>query len=597
MPVKSHITDPATGQIAQVSNELDGAHRLKVDAALDNETLACADSGSYPDPGNTDVGQTCIAVDGYGNLRSRSVVLTDEASFRDDFDGTSLSRTLVGTFKFINGRTEVEGTGTLFTSELSTDDHIKLSSHGDVYYARIDTIIDDLHLILAEEYFGLSSTGSAVASSWKMETSVSGLQSVSSSILSLQCAKADGNITGIYREGDYLPFALTWNGKISQRIADQEALFGFEDSFADPSECACFVFTGTDNTKILCRSMGGPDSLQETEVSLAGGLSTDQYLSYEVDITPSTAAFSVNGQVICTHKIHIPKPYTSLSFSAYITNLAAVPSTTTLYIDQVFFQNTDQVQIGAIFQGEPILVQGITDGVPINVQFSVPGGGLALPKMVDLAVDKSEGAIVASVYKNVLSYTVPTGYNCYLIKFTSFQGETAKSRLVTYTYMGTLTINTNVFVAGTAYSAPQWTSLVQADVTTQLSSGSGSVTVTVTYTNELGVGSRTGTITIPKGSLVGARFDLVLQSGDLGLRSIENLSVSPTLAAGAIRIIGLINLSTHQDQSTTTQTETTFAPGAVTMPTGTIIAMEYAGGLVSKTRNLDTLVQLIAASV
>jgi len=85
-----------------------------------------------------------------------------------------------------------------------------------------------------------------------------------------------------------------------------------------------------------------------------------------------------------------------------------------------------------------------------------------------------------------------------------------------------------------------------------------------------------------------------LQTGDLGLRSIQNVTGTPT-QVGVIKILGLLQLSVHQDQSTSSQTETLFAPGAITFPPGTALGIEYSGGTVSKQRTFDALIQLIPA--
>jgi hypothetical protein len=237
-------------------------------------------------------------------------------------------------------------------------------------------------------------------------------------------------------------------------------------------------------------------------------------------------------------------------------------------------------------------VLDVANQQPIPVTFAAPGGA-ALPKMVTLNHNTSLGAVVATVYRRVYTYNVPLGFNGYLIRYTSFQNEVGQSRIVAELGMGTLSIVTNAFVIGLGYNYPQWSGLCQAEVTTGFTAGPGNVVVTATYTNELGVSGRTGTITIPVGSVLGSRWDMVYQTGDLGARSIQNLSVAPTLAAGAIKVLGFIQLGYHEDGGTVAL-ETLYAPGATTFPEGTIMGIEFAGGTVSKTRRFDILVQLIA---
>ena len=235
-----------------------------------------------------------------------------------------------------------------------------------------------------------------------------------------------------------------------------------------------------------------------------------------------------------------------------------------------------------------------SDQSPISVAVGLAPGVLALPKLVNLIYDQSDGAILANAWKRVLTYTVPAGFNAYLLRYSSFQAEAAASRIVVPISMATLSIVTNAFVAGTSYISPQFTTTLELVVTTALSSGSGSVVVTVGYTNHEGVAGRTGTFTITKGAAVGARAEFVFQAGDIGMQSIQSAVTAPTLAAGAVTLEGLLQLTAHQDQSTTQQSQTLYAPGSVSFPTGTVLAMGYNGGTVSKLRTLSALVQLVA---
>lgn len=240
----------------------------------------------------------------------------------------------------------------------------------------------------------------------------------------------------------------------------------------------------------------------------------------------------------------------------------------------------------------PVTIASNQTSIPVSV--GLLPGILALPTLVNLAYGASDGAVAANRWKEVLAYTVPANYNGYVLKFASYQAEAASSRLAAEIVMGNLSIVTNTWTPGSNYVAPQFSANPYAVVTTMLSSGSGDVIVTVTYTNQYGVAARTGTFTIPKGSNVGYAAEFVYQAGDIGVRSIQAVSVAPTLAAGHIEIHGLTVLALHQDQSTTQQSQTIFAPGAISFPTGTILVMYYNGGTVSKFRSLDALIQLVA---
>ena len=249
--------------------------------------------------------------------------------------------------------------------------------------------------------------------------------------------------------------------------------------------------------------------------------------------------------------------------------------------------------------GQKLMVDSIpvtmaSDQSPISVSVGLAPGVLALPKLINLIYDQSDGAIIANAWKRVLTYTVPAGFNAYLLRYSTFQAEAAASRMVVPITMATLSIVTNAFVAGTSYISPQFSADPELAVTTALSAGAGSIVVTVGYTNHAGVAGRTGTFTITKGAAVGSRAEFVFQAGDIGMQSIQSAVTAPTLAAGAVALEGLLQLTAHQDQSTTQQSQTLYAPGSVSFPTGTVLAMEYNGGTVSKLRTLSALVQLVA---
>lgn len=564
----------------------------QTDGSQQSIALGRLQSGSYPDPSSYDTQEyDSVLVDGFGNLQTRGVVLTDEGSYRDDFSGSSLTSNLTGTVTFTNGGTAVTGVGTLFTSELKSGMYVRLSSHTNTFLTQIDYIESDTSLVLISPYGGANGSGTATSSNWYISIGTGASQSISSSILGLASGTTSGSINGIYRSADYLPFVLTFQLSISQRISDQKIVVGFEDIFAGAEKSAFFMWDGTSNSSVTCVSSFASDSIESTVVTYPGVATSATIQTYEISITPNTVVFIINDTVVATHKVHLPGPYDVLNIVSYIENTGIPSSSTTVNLDALFFQNTDQVQLGGILN-EAIPVQGVAGGTPITIQFGNPGGGTTLPTMINVNYNKSDRAIISSVFKRVATYSIPAGYNGYIIRFVSFQGEAASSRVVAEKNMGTQAISTNTFTTGAQYTEPQWTAIVQAEVTTAIQAGAGNVVLTVTYTNELGVSGKVGTITIPRGSVVGSRWDLILATGDLGVRSIQSVTNTPSVN-GVVKLLGLLQLGVHQDQSTTTQTETLFAPGAITFPSGTVLGLEYAGGTVSKNRNLDLLVQLV----
>jgi hypothetical protein len=92
---------------------------------------------------------------------------------------------------------------------------------------------------------------------------------------------------------------------------------------------------------------------------------------------------------------------------------------------------------------------------------------------------------------------------------------------------------------------------------------------------------------------VGSQWEFAFQTGDYGLQSIQSCSAAPT-QVGVVSFNGHIQLALHNDQASVASSETLFAPGATTFPSGTIIQVEFNGGTVSKKRLLDALIQLVA---
>lgn len=91
--------------------------------------------------------------------------------------------------------------------------------------------------------------------------------------------------------------------------------------------------------------------------------------------------------------------------------------------------------------------------------------------------------------------------------------------------------------AGTARDANEWFMDVEVETTEQFSA---TATVTVTYTNQDGVANRTAqAITIPSGAGNYHTFQVVVQSGDLGIRSVEGISVTGgSFTTGVFKVVG-----------------------------------------------------------
>jgi hypothetical protein len=77
--------------------------------------------------------------------------------------------------------------------------------------------------------------------------------------------------------------------------------------------------------------------------------------------------------------------------------------------------------------------------------------------------------------------------------------------------------------------------IVGLEVTTVM--GAGTPTITVDYTNTLGVASRSASATAPTTMAAGDVLPFTLQAGDLGIQSIQGLTLSATMTSGAFSLV------------------------------------------------------------
>ncbi len=69
--------------------------------------------------------------------------------------------------------------------------------------------------------------------------------------------------------------------------------------------------------------------------------------------------------------------------------------------------------------------------------------------------------------------------------------------------------------------------------------GAGTPTITISYTNEAGTAGRTATniIATVASSAIGATYFIALQAGDLGVQSVQSLTLSATWTSGTINLV------------------------------------------------------------
>lgn len=385
--------------------------------------------GWSPDPAN----HPDIAIPGRALLQDvtrslmiRGQVLTDEASFREDFPGSQLYSDETGTFYFTNGSDVVIGSGTAFSSELDIQHYLKLSTDADSVYAGVSEIVNDEFLILSEPYAGTTGSGTGRSSHWKPGVGAGGTLTVTGSELQLASGTTSGSDVEVWREADYLPFVIEFRAKVSQRIANQNAHIGLADAEYGSANNQVFVaFDGTSNTTLKFQTSSDAATIEETTVTIPdGGLST-AYHFYRLEITAQRCILFIDDVMVAEHKTHIPGPYSTMFCYVAIKNTGTPASSTTLTLDSYLFNNFDRVEISTTQKGDPASVKELRASVPASssVSAAVADTQLLAPNLKRLGAAVFNDSIATLYLKlgsgaSTTSFTVALGrYEYYEVPF------------------------------------------------------------------------------------------------------------------------------------------------------------------------------------
>lgn len=363
-----NLRDTAGTEFGSAANPLSVA--VQVDNTTGGRSKWLGYSGYAPDPSSYPLGTTDAISDYSDQLAIRGPILTDEFSFRDDF--TSLVRNLTGTPSFKGSNLSLGGSGTAYTSEVKYGQYIKKTADPETLWTQVDYVDADNSLFFATPYAGTTANVPGVVSDWKTVTPTGGSISVSSSIVDIGPGTTNGNIAAIVRQGDYLPFVLSFRVKISQRIANQTAIVGFQNDYISPTSQACLVFDGTDATRVKLRtsSSSAASDTEETTVVLASG-TTATYNTYTINVSATEVSLLIDGAVVAKHNNHIPGPYDTQQIVASIRNTAAVTATT-LSMDWIAWNNVNQIDVKSSFDGDPMQVE-IVKGLYSTYMAAVTG--------------------------------------------------------------------------------------------------------------------------------------------------------------------------------------------------------------------------------
>lgn len=312
-----------------------------------------------PDPKNFQiVGEgRALTLDDERQLATRSVCLTDETSFRDDFASGAYTD-LTGTCYFRNGQRHVVGVATSFLAEAKIGQLLKLSTDPDADLVEVENVFSDTDLYLVSAYPGSTGNGTGRLAYWFYVTGAGGSITVASSEMAIASGTTSGSISTARHYGDYLPFITGFRVKISQRIVNQEAHIGFlDDLFGLEQKQACLVFDGAVNTTVIFRTSFSGTDVEDTTVTLPNAGVTSDYHDYRIELTTGRAVLWIDNIKISEHRNHIPGPYDRMDLRIGINNTGVPASSTTLTTDAVWFENFNRMRVAWTPQAEPIPVQ------------------------------------------------------------------------------------------------------------------------------------------------------------------------------------------------------------------------------------------------
>lgn len=197
----------------------------------------------------------------------------------------------------------------------------------------------------------------------------------------------------------------------------------------------------------------------------------------------------------------------------------------------------------------------------VNFQFVTAGclnsawqtGGEPLVGLYDTTLNGVALSSTSAEVQGQIPFTDPASGNCYLSRFTASCTDGTN-----YQYRGLATLcdrlwhNGNIDETSTAPQAitsPTWPARDRNGSTNgdgvfigleiSAAMGAGTPTITVGYTNSAGTAGRTGTnITAASGSSAARRFyPIGLQAGDVGVRSVESITLSATWTSGVCNLV------------------------------------------------------------
>lgn len=235
-----------------------------------------------------------------------------------------------------------------------------------------------------------------LSADWETEFTGNGTTSQATTIQTLSSGTTAGNST-IKLFTDYSPIIFKKLVQVSQRIANQNIIFGFRDNVENPNISAEFKLSGTINTTLNVVSsssatIGNSETYAQT---IPNAKTTAQYLEYEIQVLPNFVAFYIDGVLVRTCKIHVPTTGVGSELYAFfrIENSATVTNTT-VNVDFIDISNMNLLEVKTDFTSKPISTQQTGDQHHITSIYN---------------------ASATTADQTILSFTVPVNRVMYII--------------------------------------------------------------------------------------------------------------------------------------------------------------------------------------
>lgn len=283
----------------------------------------------FPRYNRNDLGADKPNVDPFGSLQVRGAVTTDEATGRVNFTGSSISRS-IGTCTFTTGSATVTGTGFISTYDLHQGMFVRLSADTEYDIAQILTIDSDTQVTLLSPYTGTGGTGASIVQPVATITGAGGSISVANGQGTIATGTTANDSTMMFSGVFNGPYILLGSFSVSQRIANQDFIFGYERApFSTVQQFARFRATGTTASQIICETgynpTGAPTAseTESTTVTIPAGDTTATQLTYKVELETDRVIFSIgnsiaNLQIVAIHTKRIPHIWEAYPLGSYV---------------------------------------------------------------------------------------------------------------------------------------------------------------------------------------------------------------------------------------------------------------------------------------